>query len=69
MLIEADLGPEAAGRIAERFGAGRFGKEASEDEVRELLAEAIAGEVRHREGRFAPRGGCGSGPRVVCCAG
>ena len=54
MLIEADLGPEAAARVAERFGQGRFGKEATEAEVRESLAEAIAGEIRHREGRFAP---------------
>ena len=69
MLIEADLGPEAAARVAARFGEGRFGKEASEIEVRESLADAIAGEIRHREGRFAPlEGPVGvkpSRPRVV----
>ena len=69
MLIEADLGSEAAGRIAERFGAGRFGKEASEGEVRELLAEAVAAEIRHREGRFAPLEGFGSKPKVVLFVG
>ena len=30
MLIEADLGPKAAGRITEAFGKARFGREASE---------------------------------------
>ena len=69
MLIEADLGSEAAGRIAERFGAGRFGKEASESEVRELLADAVAAEIRHREGRFAPLEGFGSKPKVVLFVG
>ena len=73
MLIEADLGPEAAARVAERFGAGRFGREATETEVRESLAEAIAGEIRHREGRFAPLEGLvgvgGSRPRVVLFVG
>ncbi len=53
-LIEADLGPAAAARIAERFGQGRFGKEATETEVREALAEAVAREIVHREGRFDP---------------
>ena len=69
MLIEADLGPEAAARIAERFGAGRFGKEATEAEVRESLAEAIAHEIRHREGRFAPLDGFGGKPKVVLFVG
>src|SRR5205085_1061267 len=38
MLIEADLGPAAAARVAESFGRARFGREASEQEVREGLA-------------------------------
>jgi fused signal recognition particle receptor len=59
MLIEADLGPSAAGRIAEEFGRARFGREASEAEIKEALAEAIAGELVAREGRFEPL----SGPR------
>lgn len=57
MLIEADLGPAAAGRIAEAFGAARFGREASEDEIKESLAEAISAELVARQGRFEPLGG------------
>src|SRR5215218_8984280 len=35
MLIEADLGPVAAARVAEAFGRARFGRESTETEVRE----------------------------------
>ena len=52
MLIEADLGPKAAGRITEAFGKARFGREASESEVKEALAEAIADELVGRQGTF-----------------
>ncbi|HLK25546.1 MAG TPA: signal recognition particle-docking protein FtsY [Caulobacteraceae bacterium] len=52
MLIEADLGPQAARRITERFGAQRFGREGDEDEIKQALAEAIAAELISREGRF-----------------
>jgi fused signal recognition particle receptor len=54
MLIEADLGPAAAGRVAAAFGKSRFGKQATETEVREGLAEAIAAELRPHEARFEP---------------
>ncbi len=54
MLIEADLGSAAAGRITERFGRERVGREATEAEVKESLAEAILAEIAHREGRFDP---------------
>jgi fused signal recognition particle receptor len=57
MLIEADLGAEAAGKVAEAFGRARVGKEADETEIKESLAEAIAGQIVHREGRFAPLAG------------
>jgi fused signal recognition particle receptor len=53
-LIEADLGPAAAARIAERFKELRFGKAADEDEVKESLAEAIAAELLPRQERFEP---------------
>jgi fused signal recognition particle receptor len=52
MLIEADLGPSAAARIAEAFGVARFGREADEIEIKEALAEAIAAELAPRQGRF-----------------
>ena len=57
MLIEADLGPKAAGQIAEAFGKARFGREASEDEVKEALALAIGDQLVERQGRFEPLGG------------
>jgi fused signal recognition particle receptor len=54
MLIEADLGAAAAARVTEAFAAARFGKEADEMEIKEGLAEAIAGELKRREGVFDP---------------
>ena len=57
MLIEADLGPDAAARITAAFAKARFGKESSEDEVRLALADAVAAELVPRQGRFDPLGG------------
>ena len=57
MLIEADLGPAAAARIAEAFSAKRFGRTPTERQVQEALAEAVADELSGRQGRFEPLGG------------
>jgi fused signal recognition particle receptor len=57
MLIEADLGPAAAGRVAEAFGKARFGREASESEIKIALAEAVAAELLPRQGQFDPLSG------------
>lgn len=57
MLIEADLGPRAAARIAETFAAQRFGKSSTEEEIKEALAEAVAAELAPRQGVFDPLGG------------
>ncbi len=57
MLIEADLGPAAASRVAEAFGKARFGREASESEIKLALAEAVAAELLPRQGRFDPLSG------------
>jgi fused signal recognition particle receptor len=57
MLIEADLGPAAAGRIAAAFALQRFGKSSSADEVKEALAQAVAAELIPRQGRFTPLAG------------
>jgi fused signal recognition particle receptor len=57
MLIEADLGPSAAERITRAFAAQKFGKSASEDEVKEALAEAVAAELVPRQGVFEPLAG------------
>ncbi len=54
LLIEADLGPQAAARVAEAFGKGRFGREASADEIKQSLAEAIAVELLPHQGLFDP---------------
>ena len=42
LLIQADLGIETATRISDRLSAGRFDKEITLDEVREVLAAEIA---------------------------
>lgn len=42
LLITADLGPKTAAKIVVEFGEGRFGKDVSEDEVKETLAGCIA---------------------------
>jgi fused signal recognition particle receptor len=52
MLIEADLGPHSAARITARFGEGRFGRQVSEEEIKEALAQAIGDELSARQGRF-----------------
>jgi len=42
LLIGADLGPAVAARVIEGFRGTRFGKEVTEEEIRETLAEEIA---------------------------
>ncbi len=59
MLIEADLGPEAAARVVAGFGESRFGRTVDEREIKTALADAVAKELQPRQGRFDPL----SGPR------
>jgi len=40
-LIEADLGPRTAAKVIEDFSRDRFGKDISEEEIKEALAESI----------------------------
>jgi fused signal recognition particle receptor len=42
LLIAADLGPATAAQLAADLGKSRFGKEVTDDEVRQFLAERIA---------------------------
>ena len=63
MLIEADLGPQAAARITEAFAVQRFGKSSSELEIKEALAQAVAAELAPRQGAFDPL--AGPRPNVV----
>lgn len=42
ILIGADLGPQTASKLVQSFGASRFGKEVTDLEVREALADQIA---------------------------
>ena len=57
MLIEADLGPHAAGRITQAFSDAKFGKSVSDQEVKEALADLVARELVSREGDFDPLSG------------
>lgn len=42
VLIEADLGPQTASRVIEDFARDRFGKDISEQEIREALAKSLS---------------------------
>jgi fused signal recognition particle receptor len=42
LLISADLGPAAAGQIIAEFRRSRFGKDVTDEEVKQALAEEIA---------------------------
>ncbi|HEX4259929.1 MAG TPA: signal recognition particle-docking protein FtsY [Acetobacteraceae bacterium] len=42
LLIGADLGVDVAAKVIERFRRSRFGREVSDEEIREALAEEIA---------------------------
>ncbi len=72
-LLESDLGPAATDRIVARFRDLRFGANASEREVKEALAEAVAAELSPRQATFDPLGpdGVGGGikPFVVLFVG
>jgi len=57
MLIEADLGPVAAAKIAAAFGEQRFGRLVDEREIKEALAAAVAAELAPRQGDFDPLAG------------
>jgi fused signal recognition particle receptor len=57
MLIEADLGPHSAARIAGRFAAEKFGTDVDEAEIKESLAKAIGEELAARVGHFDPLSG------------
>ena len=46
LLIAADLGTEAAGRVIAAFRRSRFGREVTDQEVKEALAEEIAAILR-----------------------
>jgi fused signal recognition particle receptor len=59
MLIEADLGPQAAARIVAEFAETRFGKQVEEREIKRALADSVARELSPRQGTFDPL----SGPR------
>ena len=57
LLIESDLGPEASGRIVQRFGQERFGATDTAEQIKAALARAIGEELAGHEGRFHPMGG------------
>jgi fused signal recognition particle receptor len=57
LLIEADLGPEASARVVKAFSEERFGARETAEEIKGVLARAIAGELQPYEGRFDPLAG------------
>jgi fused signal recognition particle receptor len=56
-LIEADIGPEAAERITQRFSEARFGATETAEQIKGALADAIAEELKGKEGVFDPLNG------------
>ena len=54
LLIGADLGPAVATRVIEGFRSTRFGKEVTDEEIRETLAEEIAAILAPVAIPFAP---------------
>ena len=67
LLIESDLGPEASARIVSRFGQERFGERDSAEQIKGVLAGAIAKELAGHVGRFEPLSG--TRPYVVLFVG
>ena len=59
LLIESDLGPEASERIVRRFSQERFGERDTAEQIKGVLAQAIAEELSGHVGRFDPM----TGPR------
>src|ERR1700674_4633089 len=57
LLIEADLGIEATGRIVQQVGRVRLDQDVSEDEIKELLAAEIQRELTAGARPFAPARG------------
>ena len=68
LLIQADLGVDASARIVEAFSEERFASGAGDGEIREILARAIAKELRPHAGRFDPLAS-GAKPYVVMLVG
>ncbi len=68
VLISADLGPKTAARVIEAFSKDRFGKDISEDEIKEALAGVIAEVLKPvaRPLEFAAPGNGGPFVLLVC---
>lgn len=69
VLIEADLGPKTAARLVEDFAKGRFGKDVSEQEVKEALAKSIAAMLAPVAKPLKIQKPAGGGPFVVLVCG
>ena len=65
LLISADLGTDVAARVIAAFRRTRFGKEVTDEEIKQALAEEIAAILR--PGRAAAR--ARSGAETACRAG
>lgn len=69
VLISADLGPQTAARIIEEFSASRFGKEISEGEIKEALADVMAGILEPVAKPLEPKKPDNGGPFVILVCG
>lgn len=69
VLISADLGPKTAAKVIEEFSKDRFGKDISEEELQEALAETMSGILQTCEKGLdisAPESG---GPKTILVVG
>jgi fused signal recognition particle receptor len=70
LLIEADLGPKTAARLVEEFAKGRFGKDISDEEIREALAQSISAILAPvAKPLITKKPDSGAGPYVVLVCG
>lgn len=68
ILIEADLGPKTAAKVIADFSRDRFGKDISEDEIREALAHSIE-EILKPVAKPISIAGVEGGPFVILVCG
>jgi fused signal recognition particle receptor len=68
LLITADLGPKTAAAVVAAFSQDRFGKDLSDEEVREALAESI-GHVLKDVAQPLPFAKPANGPMVILVCG
>jgi fused signal recognition particle receptor len=69
LLITSDIGAPAAARIRAGIAKDRFGKDISQEEIKEALAEEITAILQPFETDDSPFNRVGDGPRVILFVG